>query len=94
MTRLTKQPKNQEIFYVDSTAAQCSENGCTGEAIDRLARFENAYEDVIAGQEAVLNELDRLREEGKTKTVRFRELLGNKMMNNMMISLFQRHGLK
>lgn len=63
------------------------------EAIDRLARFEDAYDEVVADQERVTAELERLRREGRTKTVRFRELLGRKLTNTYLLVLWTKHGI-
>ncbi len=63
-------------------------------AIARLAAFEDAYFELIEEQEQLAHELDKLRSEGKEKSVKFRECLGKKMMNLNAIMLFERHGIK
>ena len=45
--------------------------------MDRLERFEKALNDIITGYNDLGKELEKLREEGKSKTTKFRELLGN-----------------
>ncbi len=54
-----------------------------------MAKFENIYEDLIASQNQIPKELEKLRNEGKTKSVRFRELMVNKMTNANIIELFK-----
>ncbi len=63
-------------------------------AIERLAAFEDAYYELIEMQEKLTSELERLRGEGKEKTVKFREILGQKMMNLNAVMFFERHGIK
>lgn len=63
------------------------------EALDRLARFEDSYDEVVADQARVTVELERLRREGRTKTVRFRELLGRKLTNAYVLVLWGKHGI-
>lgn len=52
----------------------------SGPAIDRLYQLENHYFALLERQQAIPAELERLRSEGKTKTVRFRELLAERLM--------------
>lgn len=58
-----------------------------GEAIDRLARYEDAHAALLAAQAENLKRLDRLRAEGKEKTVQFRECLAMKMTHAHLLSL-------
>ena len=44
--------------------------------MDRLERFEKALKDIIDGYHKIGKELEGLRQEGKVKTTKFRELLG------------------
>lgn len=44
--------------------------------MDRLERFEKALTEIVEGYEKIGNELEILRNEGKMKTTKFRELLG------------------
>jgi len=60
---------------------------------DRLAKFEAVYDDFAASLTAVPAELDRLKSEGREKTVRFRDLMGQKLFNTMVKDLFERHGI-
>lgn len=45
-------------------------------ALERLADFEDAVEEAEAKQEALSRQLEELRMEGKSKSARFRELMG------------------
>ncbi|PKM76658.1 MAG: hypothetical protein CVU90_11255 [Firmicutes bacterium HGW-Firmicutes-15] len=94
MERLTRVLGNNDFYIVDNLTVNHDLNGYTGEAITRLAKFENIYEDLIASQIQIPKELEKLRNEGKTKTVRFRELMVNKMTNANIINLFKTYGLE
>lgn len=80
-------------FYVDDTKVKQDVNGYSGEAINKLAKFENIYEDLLESQSKIPKELERLRNEGKTKSVTFKELMVKKMSNANMINLFKLYGL-
>ena len=61
--------------------------------MDRLERFEKALNDIITGYNDLGKELKKLREEGKSKTTKFRELLGKKLVYSMIITIFKRYDL-
>ncbi len=61
--------------------------------MDRLERFEKALNDIITGYNDLGKELEKLREEGKSKTTKFRELLGKKLVYSMIITIFKRYDL-
>jgi len=60
---------------------------------DRLAKFEAVYDELAASLKSVPAELDRLKADGREKTVRFRDLMGQKLFNTMVKDLFERHGI-
>ena len=49
-----------------------------GITLDRLERFEKALDDIINNYKELGEELEKLRNDGKNKTTKFRELLGKK----------------
>jgi len=58
------------------------------EAVDKLAKFENFHEALLSQQLELEKELEKLRAEDKTRTVRFKQLLANKLTNqNILIQL-------
>ena len=61
--------------------------------MDRLERFEKALTEIVEGYEKIGNELEILRNEGKMKTTKFRELLGKKLVYSMIITIFKRYDL-
>ena len=65
----------------------------TQEALRRLAAFEDVYAELMESMAAIPPELENLKAGGKEKTVRYRELFGQKMMNHHIIALLKRHGI-
>ena len=61
--------------------------------MDRLERFEKALKDILNEYDKLGKELEKLRNEGKTKTTKFRELLGKKLVYSMIITIFKRYDL-
>ena len=61
--------------------------------MERLENFEKALKDILNEYEKLGNELEELREEGKSKTTKFRELLGRKLVYSMIITIFKRYNL-
>ena len=64
------------------------------DALRHLAAFEDALEELAMSQTEIPSELERLKAAGKEKTVRYKELFGQKLMNNHTLMLFERHGIK
>ena len=85
MNRLTG--KNAEgLFIIDDKGMD--------NAIQRLGKFEDAYEDLMIRQEQIPKELETLRIQGKDKTVTYKETMAQKLINNNIVAFFERHGLK
>lgn len=61
--------------------------------LDRLERFEKALADIVNNYKILGEELEKLRNEGKSKTTKFRELLGKKLVYSMIINIFKRYDL-
>ena len=61
--------------------------------MDKLERFEKALNDIIDEYNKLGRELKILRDEGKMKTTKFRELLGKKLVYSMIITIFKRYDL-
>ena len=64
-----------------------------GITLDRLERFEKALDDIINNYKELGEELEKLRNDGKNKTTKFRELLGKKLVYSMIITIFKRYDL-
>ncbi len=61
--------------------------------MDRLERFEKALTDILSEYDNLGKELGKLRDGGKSKTTKFKELLGRKLVYSMIITIFKRYDL-
>lgn len=61
--------------------------------MNRLENFEKALQDIVNEYENLGQQLEKLRQEGKNKTTKFRELLGKKLVYSMIITIFKRYDL-
>ena len=61
--------------------------------MDRLERFEKALNDILNEYDKLGKELEELRNDGKNKTTKYRELLGRKLVYSMIITIFKRYDL-
>ena len=61
--------------------------------MDRLERFEKALADILTEYDNLGKELEKLRNQGRNKTTKFRELLGKKLVYSMIITIFKRYEL-
>lgn len=66
ITRLTRALDSKNFYVVDDTKVQHDVNGYSGDAISKLAKFENIYDDLISKQSEISKELEKLRLEDKT----------------------------
>ena len=94
MDRLTKMLDNSKGYFVEGDKVEHEADGFTGQAINKLATYENIYEDLKLKQVEISKELEKLRWEDKTKTVKFKQLLTNKLTNGNVIMLLESYGLK
>lgn len=91
MDRLTRK-SDSGIYVVDDAKVRHDADGYSGEAITRLAGFENMYEELVSKQEEISKELEKLRSEDKMHSVKFKQLLANKLLNNNILILFKAYG--
>lgn len=61
--------------------------------MEKLERFEKALQDILDEYNSLGKELEKLRNEGKSKTTKFRELLSKKLVYSMIITIFKRYNL-
>lgn len=61
--------------------------------MDKLERFERALHDIMNEYDNLGKELEKLRNDDKSKTTKFRELLGRKLVYSMIINIFKRYDL-
>ena len=69
-----------------------------GRVLCPTERLEAAFEDLACGleeeQQSISQRLEELRGQRKERTVQFRELLAQKLVNSSLIQLLERKGLK
>jgi hypothetical protein len=68
--------------------------GYSGEAIDKLAKFENLYDHLMIQHEELPKELEVLRNEGKFKSYHFRERFGQKLTVKAFLRLLKEYGIE
>ena len=61
--------------------------------MERLERFEKALQDILKEYDNLGKQLEELRNDEKSKTTKFRELLGKKLVYSMIITIFKRYDL-
>jgi hypothetical protein len=63
-------------------------------AIARLGAFEDAFEALLRERSEIPLILEGMREQGKAKTVRYKELIAQKLINSSIIMFFEKHGIE
>lgn len=94
MERLTKLSVNNEYYIVDDITVRHGDEGCYGDAIEKLAKFEDLYDYLIESQRTIPEELEKLRNDDKIKSYKFKELMAQKLTNDAFLMLLGRYGLK
>ena len=74
--------------------AEAREGFSQQELLERLAKFEEFYEGLEQSQEELAQKLAKLRAENQTKSYKFRELMGKKLMQNEMLIAMKYAGLE
>ncbi|MDD4298340.1 MAG: hypothetical protein PHS98_01745 [Bacilli bacterium] len=91
MHRYTEKIDGQ--FVINDKHINSNDNGYYGDAVDKLAVFEDIIDDILLKQNEISQELKILRNEQQTKSYRFRQLLGQKLTNSALISIFESYKL-
>lgn len=55
------------------------------EAVKKLASYENLREQIEQEQAEIAEKMEALRNQGKQKTVQYRELFGRKLQNSLLL---------
>jgi len=92
MERLTK--SLNDGYVVEQAKVTPNPGGYSGEAIDRLGRFEDFYDSLIASQNEIPQQLQKLRDEGKEKSYRYKELMGRKLTDSYILGLLKSYGIE
>ena len=61
--------------------------------MERLEAFEKMLQAVQDNYDSTAEKMRRLKEQGKERTVTYRQLMGNKMQYQNMLSMYQIYGL-
>ncbi|GHU22298.1 hypothetical protein FACS1894164_04380 [Spirochaetia bacterium] len=87
MERLTQLPEKGNEYFVEESTVRKTNKGYSGPAIQRLGIYENALQKLMVRLENIESEVQRYKEDGREKSVLFRELLGKKFLVKEMIDL-------
>lgn len=69
------------------------QGGYAGPAADRLGAFEEFCLELEDQQREYAAQLEALRRENRTKSVKFRELMGKKLLNSQFLTQLRVRGL-
>lgn len=89
MRRYTK--KINDIYCIDFEVILISDQQIKGEAINRLAEFEDFYDELIKEKEFIISQLELSRDKGNIKSATFRQLFISKMSIDLMIERVHRY---
>lgn len=93
MERMTTKKEDGSSRKIKGSALAFGQDGYSGPAAEKLAALEDLCENIVAEQEELSVQLELLRSEDKTRTNRFRELMGKKLINSNVIGLLKLYGL-
>lgn len=94
MERLTRQSGKEGPYLTDRITGAHPEGGYHGEAVEKLARFENLYEDLLEKKKALHQDLENLVKNDRLRTYQYTERLAEKLMNDALLELCETHGLR
>ena len=94
MQRLTRLLPNCMTYALDAAWVTEQNGALQGEAVAKLAAFENMHEQMLTSVEAIPAELAALKAQGKEKTVRFRELTAQKLTFQAWLEMAGEFGVK
>jgi len=94
MGRLTVKSITDGKMYINENSITHRSEGYSGDAIELLGRFEDFYYDLMTDKENISLELEKLRDEDKTKSVTFKELFTKKLINNSFLIRLKNYGFK
>ncbi|MGI6550418.1 MAG: hypothetical protein ACOX4Q_10370 [Syntrophomonadales bacterium] len=92
MDRLTRSQNGG--YVVDQTKVTPDPGGYSGEAINRLGKFEDFLEHLMTSQNEIPGQLQKLRDEGKEKSYRYKELMGKKLSDSYILNLLKSYGIE
>lgn len=60
---------------------------------EREEKFERMMQSVLVSYNSVVEKMDKLKQEGKTNTVTYKQLMAEKLKNQNIILLYKVYGL-
>lgn len=93
MRRISRISPDGKNHFVECTNIENSGEHYSGNAIERLARFEDFHEHLLEQRQKIPLDLERLRVEGKSKSYKFKELLGQKLLTETILNSLSRFGI-
>ena len=85
--RFTKlESSNTQQYYIDEDKI--------GESVQKLAIFENMCEEFAQDMAILSEKLEKLRSEGKDKTISYKELVAQKLKDTTVLMFFKKHGIE
>jgi len=77
----------------DETNKYFVEENKIGDAVQKLAAFENMLDAFIKDMDGIPGQLAKLRKDGKDKTVAYKELVTQKLINTNILMFLKKHGI-
>ena len=85
--RFTKlKSSNTQQYYIDEDKI--------AESVQKLAVFENMCEQFAQDMTVLPEKLEKLRTEGKDKTIAYKELVAQKLKDTTVLMFFKKHGIE
>ena len=94
MPRITRWLPEENRYVLDPARIEQDPDGCVGDAVERLAAYENLHEHMEKRVREIPEELAALRAQGKEKTVTFRELAAQKLTFQAWLEMAEEFGAK
>ena len=91
---MNKEEKNMERYTLREGGRVLCPTERLEAALERLAAFEDLACGLEEEQQSISRRLEELRGQRKERTVQFRELLAQQLVNSSLIQLLERKGLK
>lgn len=81
-------------YQIGSPFLEPVSGGFEGPAADRLAVFERVYRQLINDREKTEQEMEALRQKGRTGSATFRQLMAKKVNLGNILDLFDIYGIQ
>lgn len=81
-------------YLIGSSFLESAAGGFEGPAADRLAAFERVYRKLTDDREKTEQEMEALRQKGKTGSATFRQLMARKVNLGNILDLFDIYGIQ